>query len=85
MYLHHLYHTGEPDTSSEEGVTLSKTRGYNFADITERGEWFDIFAALIQYLLSGESKVGYLNNSPGKWNLIHKVFRHDLSGLLMIE
>ena len=30
--------------------------------------------ALIQYLLGGESKVGYLNNmAPGKWNLIHKV------------
>ena len=66
-------------------MTLSKTRWYNFADITERGEWFDVFVALIQYLLSGESKVGYLNNSPGKWNLIHKVFRRDLSDLLMIE
>ena len=47
---------------------------YNFTNVEERGQWFDIFVALIQYVLSGESKVGYLNNTnPGDWNLIHKV------------
>ena len=28
-----------------------------------RGEWLDILIALIEYLRSGTSKVGYLNNS----------------------
>ena len=37
------------------------------------GECFDIFITMIQYLLSGESKVGFLNNSH-HWNLIHKIF-----------
>jgi hypothetical protein len=72
-YLHDVYSNGEPGVDSH-GVTLTKTKAYNLVDIDERGEWFDIFVALIQYLLSGESKVGYLNNiSPGNWNLIHKV------------
>jgi hypothetical protein len=35
-------------------------------------EWFDVFLALIQYLLNGESKVGFLNNQYA-WKLIHKV------------
>jgi hypothetical protein len=61
-YLHEIYHGGEPTTDSA-GVTLNRTKAYNFSDIDERGEWFDVFVALIQYLLSGESKVGYLNNS----------------------
>jgi hypothetical protein len=30
------------------------------------GKWFDVFVALIQYLLSGESKVGLLNNSHSR-------------------
>ena len=38
----------------------------------DRGEWFDVFVTLIQYLLSGESKVGYLDNSRTN-NPIHKV------------
>jgi hypothetical protein len=64
-----LYEDGEPS----RGVTLNCTKSYNFSNIDERGDWFDIFVALIQYLVSGESKVGYLNkNHP--WNLIHKVF-----------
>jgi hypothetical protein len=72
-YLREMHKHGQPPLNSS-GVTLKKTKAYNFADKDERGEWFDIFVALIQYLLSGESKVGFLNNtSPGKWNLIHKV------------
>ena len=72
-YLHDIYYNDEPGVDLN-GVTLKKTKAYNLVDIDERGEWFDIFVALIQYLLSGESKVGYLNNlSPGKWNPIHKV------------
>jgi len=69
--LHELYHDGEPDPTSE-GVTLKRTKSYNFSDIGERGKWLEVFVALIQYLLSGESKVGYLNNSRQE-NRIHKV------------
>lgn len=69
-YLHELYHHGEPTTS--DGVVLNKSKEYDFRNVDERGEWFDVFVALIRYLLSGESKVGYLNNSHPR-NLIHKV------------
>jgi len=68
-----MHKDGQPPLDLD--VTLKNTKAYNFADTNERGEWFDIFVALIQYLLSGESKVGFLNNtSPGNWNLIHKVY-----------
>lgn len=67
-YLYELYHTGE--TTGK--VTLHTTKAYDFCDVAERDEWLDIFVALVQYLISGESKVGFLNkNHP--WNLIHKV------------
>lgn len=65
-----LYNDGE--STGEEGVTLNRTKLFNFSNVNERGQWFDIFVALIQYLLSGESKVGFLNNRH-LWNLIHKV------------
>ena len=51
---------------------LDRTKMYDFCNVEERGEWFDVFVALIQYLLSGESKVGFLNKSHPR-NLIHKV------------
>jgi hypothetical protein len=73
QYLHELYHNGEPSPDSE-GVILSRTRAYDFSKSEERGEWFDVFVALLQYLLSGESKVGYLNNSREN-NPIHKVIQ----------
>lgn len=40
----------------------------------DRAEWYDIFVALVQYLLSGESNVGYLNNKgrTGRVNRIRK-------------
>ena len=69
QYLKELYHDGVP---TSVGVTLNHTRPYDFRDVQERGEWFDVFVALIQYLLSGESKVGFLNNKHPQ-NLIHKV------------
>jgi hypothetical protein len=71
-YLHELYHDGEPSALSD-AVILNRTEAYDFCKVNERGQWFDIFVALIQYLLSGESKVGFLNNSHPR-NLIHKVF-----------
>lgn len=51
---------------------MLRTREYDFANQIERAEWFDIFVALVRYLLSGESKVGYLNDGRGKENPIHK-------------
>jgi hypothetical protein len=63
-----MYLVGEPSS----GVVLHRTKTYDFCEVHERGEWFDVFVALIQYLLSGESKVGFLNNEH-PWNLIHKV------------
>jgi hypothetical protein len=52
QYLKELYHDGVP---TSVGVMLNRTRTYDFCDVKERGEWFDVFVALIQYLLSGES------------------------------
>jgi hypothetical protein len=68
QYLKEMYHAGEPSS----GVVLNHTRTYDFCEVHERGQWFDVFVALLQYLLSGESKVGFLNNEH-PWNLIHKV------------
>ena len=76
-YLQELYDDGEPTTS--EGVILSRTKPYDFCKVDERREWFDVFVALIQYLLSGESKVGFLNNQH-PWNLIHKVHVYCFNG-----
>jgi hypothetical protein len=68
--LKDIYDNGKP--ADDEGVALNRTKQFDFRDIEERGEWFDVFVALIQYLKSGESKVGFLNkNHP--WNLLHKV------------
>jgi len=36
-----------------------------------RAEWLDTLIALIEYLRSGSSKLGYLNNSVEK-NMLHK-------------
>jgi len=53
-------------------VTLTSTKLYDFCDPTERAEWLDVLIALIEYLRSGESKVGFLNKSMDK-NMLHKV------------
>ena len=58
-------------SESENGVTLSATRLYDFCDPVERGEWLDIVIALIEYLRSGTSDVGYLNNRVER-NMLHK-------------
>jgi hypothetical protein len=70
-YLHELDHDGEPKTSN--GVILNRSKAYDLCKVDERGEWFHISVALIRYLLSGESKVGFLNNSHPR-NLIHQVY-----------
>lgn len=53
-------------------MTLASTKLYDFCDPTERAEWLDILIALIEYLRSGESKVGFLNKSTEK-NMLHKL------------
>ena len=72
-YLREVYDTGEVKTSR---VTLNKTRSYDFCNVNDRGEWLKVFVALLLYLVSGESKVGYLNMNHEK-NLLHKV-SHDI-------
>jgi hypothetical protein len=52
-------------------VTLRTTKPYDFYDPKDRGEWLDIVIALIEYLRSGDSKVGYLNNQVLE-NMLHK-------------
>jgi len=69
-YLHALYENGKPD--NEDQVVLNRTKFYNFAESEERGEWFDVFVALIRYLVSGESKAGFLNKHHPA-NLLNKV------------
>jgi hypothetical protein len=54
-------------------VTLNRTKTYDFADVYQRGAWFDLFVALLQYLKSGEAKVGYLNQLHPK-NALHRVY-----------
>ena len=69
-YLRALYENGKPD--DEDQVILNRTKFYNFAEPEERGEWFDVFVALILYLVSGESKAGFLNKYHPA-NLLNKV------------
>jgi len=69
-YLRALYEKGKPD--DEDHVVLNRTKFYNFAELEERGEWFDVFVALIQYLVSGESNAGFLNRHHPA-NLLNKV------------
>ena len=54
-----------------KGVTLRSTWLYDFCDVDERGEWLDVLVALIEYLRSGESKVGYLNKYLER-NMLHR-------------
>ena len=57
---------------SDMTVTLNRTKMYDFADLEHRAEWFDLYIALLQYLISGEAKVGYLNREHPK-NALDKV------------
>ena len=70
-----MHHDGVAKDS--ENVILSSTRLYDFYDPYERGEWLDILIALIEYLRSGESRIGFLNNSVPK-NMLHKNRDEDI-------
>ena len=66
-YLQSLHDTG----SVHQEVQLSASRLYDMCDPDERGHWLDVLIAMVEYLRSGENKVGYLNNSVEK-NMLHK-------------
>jgi hypothetical protein len=68
----YLIHLRDKGFVSDKKATLNRTKIYDFADIDQRGEWFDLVVALLQYLKSGEAKVGYLNRSHPK-NALHRV------------
>ena len=53
-------------------MILSASPLYDFVDPAQRGEWLDVFIALIEFLRSGESRVGFLNRALTR-NMIHKV------------
>ena len=57
--------------NTEHPVTLKVTPRYDFCNREKRKEWFDIVIALFQYLQSGDSRVGFLNNNAPK-NMLHK-------------
>jgi hypothetical protein len=67
-YLNDIYDTGFSNTR----VNLECTPMYDFCNPDERGQWCDIYVALVEYLRSGESKVQWLSQSHPR-NLIHKV------------
>jgi hypothetical protein len=62
-----------------EQIKLSSTRLYDFCDPSDRGEWLDITIALIEYLRSGTSRVGFLNNAINK-NMLRKDRAEEDSG-----
>jgi hypothetical protein len=53
-------------------VTLNRTKLFEFGNLKDRAEWVDLFLALMQYLISGEAKVGYLNRHHPR-NPLHRV------------
>ena len=67
-YLQSVHDDGVVKVSDE--LILSSTRLYEFRDPEQRGEWLDILA-LIEYLRSGSSWFGYLNNVVIQ-NMLHK-------------
>lgn len=54
-----------------ERVILCSTILYDVCNPVARGQWLDVLIALIEYLRSGSSKVGYLNNLVEE-NMSHK-------------
>ena len=52
-------------------MILSSTKLYDVCNPVERGEWLDVLIGLIEYLRSGDSRVGFLNNSVER-NMLHK-------------
>src|SRR6202011_4205499 len=71
-YLSNLRLTGKP---GDEKVHFKRSKGYKMTDSKDRVEFLEHFVALAQYLVSGESKVGWLWDSPpetGRRSRIHR-------------
>ena len=79
-YLKDIYDTGFSNTN----VNLQCTPMYDFCDPEKRGQWCDIFVAVVEYLRIGESKVQWLSKSHPK-NLIHRVSIHFVRNLADIR
>jgi hypothetical protein len=56
---------------NDSGVIMSSTPLYDFCDPEQRVQWLDIVIALMEYLRSGNSRVGFLNKDVVK-NMLHK-------------
>jgi hypothetical protein len=65
-------------------VILSSTKLYDVCNPVERGKWLDILIGLIEYLRSGDSRVGFLNNSVER-NMLHKDQGNDLETVVVQE
>jgi hypothetical protein len=76
-YLKSVHDKGAPQ-NEEEKVTLRSTPPYDFCKPEARAKWLQIFVALIEYLRSGESKVGFLNKSLQP-NYLHKEVEEQYS------
>ena len=73
-YLRKVHDDG---IANDDNIMLKVTQPYNFCDVKQRREWFDIVVALIQYLQSGESRVGFLNRNADR-NMLHKEIEMQL-------
>lgn len=65
-----IHDTGNVDNDSP-GVTLKSTKLYDFCVPGQRAEWLDILVALIEYIRSGESRIGFVNKAMAN-NMLHK-------------
>jgi len=63
--------------SAGGSVTLRCTRQYDFTRLDDRADWLDILVALVLYLRSGESRVGYLSRGMGG-NRLHKEVEEEM-------
>jgi hypothetical protein len=69
-YLQTVHDKGDIPLDSSS-VTLRTTKPYDFHDPEQRTEWVSTYIALVEYLRSGTSKIGYLNRLHPK-NMLFK-------------
>ena len=69
-YLRQI-HDKENIDQNTIGVTLTSTKLYDFCIPAQRAEWLDILIALIEYIRTGESEIGFVNKAMKK-NMLHK-------------
>jgi len=68
----------------EVRITLRCSRAYDFANVPERAAWLDVLVALVRYLQSGESRVGYLSRALRR-NRLHKRVDEEVESELVAE